>query len=140
MRPLEPQECPRTPVSTAPVPPSQRHTVRNLTGAADQRLLRRSLATPRTRWLVERFQAAWLRPAERVFRASRHQSLKRLAQENNPAENREIRRLLPVKSGFHVPGWIRQHLRDDSPLWSALKFGRSEEHTSELQSRGHLVC
>src|SRR5437870_11063812 len=26
------------------------------------------------------------------------------------------------------------HARDQSPLW------RSEEHTSELQSRGHLVC
>src|SRR5690625_7075061 len=29
---------------------------------------------------------------------------------------------------------IRQQWRDDSPL------GRSEEHTSELQSRGQLVC
>src|SRR5690625_6712189 len=25
-------------------------------------------------------------------------------------------------------------------LWAEFKFGRSEEHTSELQSRGHLVC
>src|SRR5690625_5700010 len=29
--------------------------------------------------------------------------------------------------------------RNVSPSWSHL-FGRSEEHTSELQSRGHLVC
>src|SRR5690625_6968464 len=29
---------------------------------------------------------------------------------------------------------------DDSPLNAAKKRLRSEEHTSELQSRGHLVC
>src|SRR5439155_25155124 len=25
-------------------------------------------------------------------------------------------------------------------VWTAFEAGRSEEHTSELQSRGHLVC
>src|SRR5690625_5313470 len=25
-------------------------------------------------------------------------------------------------------------------VWSIVRFPRSEEHTSELQSRGHLVC
>src|SRR5690625_7015336 len=29
-------------------------------------------------------------------------------------------------------------IRDDNPVLYG--FGRSEEHTSELQSRGHLVC
>src|SRR6266508_5137599 len=27
-----------------------------------------------------------------------------------------------------------------APTWPATPAGRSEEHTSELQSRGHLVC
>src|SRR5207253_11093103 len=27
-----------------------------------------------------------------------------------------------------------------SGIWEAADIGRSEEHTSELQSRGHLVC
>src|SRR5690625_6857001 len=31
--------------------------------------------------------------------------------------------------------------RDEIKRWSEKEFiGRSEEHTSELQSRGHLVC
>src|SRR5690625_1005284 len=33
----------------------------------------------------------------------------------------------------------REHLVPDH-RWFSLKRGRSEEHTSELQSRGHLVC
>src|SRR5690625_667239 len=33
------------------------------------------------------------------------------------------------------PAWLRQHNEGLIPL-----LGRSEEHTSELQSRGHLVC
>src|SRR5690625_5581383 len=30
--------------------------------------------------------------------------------------------------------------RDDEQVWSGPLMDRSEEHTSELQSRGHLVC
>src|SRR5207253_9166919 len=37
--------------------------------------------------------------------------------------------------GFH------QHLKEAKEPGGPLRFGfRSEEHTSELQSRGHLVC
>src|SRR5207253_4543222 len=42
-----------------------------------------------------------------------------------PAEATRGRGLLPLRAEPHVR-WIRS--------------GRSEEHTSELQSRGHLVC
>src|SRR5437660_7745959 len=49
---------------------------------------------------------------------------------------------LPIYGGFHR----RHHLTGSQrppPLASACGVvvrGRSEEHTSELQSRGHLVC
>src|SRR5437870_8313629 len=37
------------------------------------------------------------------------------------------------------PGQSRAHIAD--PVFSTLvRYLRSEEHTSELQSRGHLVC
>src|SRR3712207_6878035 len=33
-----------------------------------------------------------------------------------------------------------EHMRDLKRLQDASRFGRSEEHTSELQSRQYLVC
>src|SRR5437870_8726666 len=45
-------------------------------------------------------------------------------------------------SGSHITETWRQHLQADHLFHygpSCLSF-RSEEHTSELQSRGHLVC
>src|SRR3989442_2788334 len=36
-------------------------------------------------------------------------------------------------------GGIRASMLNYGPLWS-MRFERSEEHTSELQSRPHLVC
>src|SRR5690625_5322180 len=43
---------------------------------------------------------------------------------------------------YHVIGWtenmIRIHFLKEVAVWASLS--RSEEHTSELQSRGHLVC
>src|SRR5207253_5610430 len=39
------------------------------------------------------------------------------------------------------PGyWVEQLLHDNAKARQALQKIRSEEHTSELQSRGHLVC
>src|SRR5437870_10814543 len=38
----------------------------------------------------------------------------------------------------HVDRLARSH--DDQPFDRILEFPRSEEHTSELQSRGQLVC
>src|SRR5690625_5773408 len=52
----------------------------------------------------------------------------------------------PVSSPFSprlvCPPTMRHQLRLTLPLWSRRRpaSGRSEEHTSELQSRGHLVC
>src|SRR5207253_8973412 len=40
-------------------------------------------------------------------------------------------------SAWRPPGGGSQ---SPSPTWSAARWARSEEHTSELQSRGHLVC
>src|SRR5690625_5835059 len=46
--------------------------------------------------------------------------------------------------GIHWPKstfWLESRLKKLSPLWKAIQMCiRSEEHTSELQSRGHLVC
>src|SRR5207253_9625084 len=36
--------------------------------------------------------------------------------------------------------WSRSCSRSGGSRWSANPHSRSEEHTSELQSRGHLVC
>src|SRR5690625_6835551 len=36
---------------------------------------------------------------------------------------------------YGIVGW-----NDGAPSAAQVPFGRSEEHTSELQSRGHLVC
>src|SRR5207253_7991662 len=41
---------------------------------------------------------------------------------------------LPIKVGGIEAGWLGLHPR------ISLSDVRSEEHTSELQSRGHLVC
>src|SRR5690625_5967763 len=35
---------------------------------------------------------------------------------------------------------VPQAHMDKLAAWKELQFNRSEEHTSELQSRGHLVC
>src|SRR2546422_2071732 len=45
----------------------------------------------------------------------------------------------PVRTGRRTTesGQLRIHAAD---WWTAINVGRSEEHTSELQSRLHLVC
>src|SRR5690625_6365262 len=47
------------------------------------------------------------------------------------------------QAGLNAATWDRleqgERVREDR-LIAALKLLRSEEHTSELQSRGHLVC
>src|SRR5437870_13595969 len=40
--------------------------------------------------------------------------------------------------GFDAPGVLRH--KGDVGIEQQSDVGRSEEHTSELQSRGHLVC
>src|SRR5690625_6677636 len=45
-----------------------------------------------------------------------------------------------IRRAFHNPGsppWIHRRVE---PVAKSLRSLRSEEHTSELQSRGHLVC
>src|SRR5690625_6619096 len=55
-------------------------------------------------------------------------------------------RLPRVSSQRHLPCLhappCRQNHADPHPVWTACTghHQRSEEHTSELQSRGHLVC
>src|SRR5690625_6594848 len=51
--------------------------------------------------------------------------------------------LLPVDYTHKDPGWLPARLRKPMRPAFAVANGqciRSEEHTSELQSRGHLVC
>src|SRR5207253_4274814 len=47
-----------------------------------------------------------------------------------------------MPSATYVSLLVRPHLRDVAPVPKAeyVALKRSEEHTSELQSRGHLVC
>src|SRR2546429_4050642 len=54
---------------------------------------------------------------------------------------RRVRRLLRDQRASEG-GWVRAILGDEGfePLERPLAPGRSEEHTSELQSRLHLVC
>src|SRR2546422_6326759 len=59
----------------------------------------------------------------------------------------ELRRPLRLGEGRRAPGppllARRAHEPGEQGVWSGgsrLELGRSEEHTSELQSRLHLVC
>src|SRR5690625_6126862 len=46
-----------------------------------------------------------------------------------------------VQRNMGLPGDLgRGRIRSDGGIRSSLRLTRSEEHTSELQSRGHLVC
>src|SRR5215510_1751144 len=53
---------------------------------------------------------------------------------------------LPISLGTYSGGWRimrtlgRRIIHLDPPRGFAAETTRSEEHTSELQSRGHLVC
>src|SRR5437870_8262179 len=47
---------------------------------------------------------------------------------------------LPIWDNRDRPLLDRQHRRDRTPDVDPAVVARSEEHTSELQSRGHLVC
>src|SRR5207253_6966404 len=57
----------------------------------------------------------------------------------NPVVREDVRETAAIISGGRV-----LHTRNDLlysfPNLLGVKTGRSEEHTSELQSRGHLVC
>src|SRR5690625_5502665 len=51
---------------------------------------------------------------------------------------------LIILTGIVIFGWLRwfkaSYIKRMIHLWLGLLLFRSEEHTSELQSRGHLVC
>src|SRR5437870_8783792 len=47
---------------------------------------------------------------------------------------------LPISMGSACPGWSPGSRASATRSGSAPGGCRSEEHTSELQSRGHLVC
>src|SRR3712207_8055116 len=44
-----------------------------------------------------------------------------------------------ANSAFYY-GAMRVLMDEDRPVWTKMSFARSEEHTSELQSRQYLVC
>src|SRR5690625_5750250 len=50
--------------------------------------------------------------------------------------------LIPVVIAFdRLKLWyVRRRQKQDKPSKKSVRAVRSEEHTSELQSRGHLVC
>src|SRR5690625_7087840 len=45
---------------------------------------------------------------------------------------------VPLSAGTQSPWWLE--LTRAMTSWGDISRPRSEEHTSELQSRGHLVC
>src|SRR5205809_1486951 len=50
---------------------------------------------------------------------------------------------LPISESLYEVGWLQKPAgqgRASLPLTTAAERSRSEEHTSELQSRLHLVC
>src|SRR5690625_6755001 len=61
---------------------------------------------------------------------------------SQPASSRS--RVVRVTVGAERPSRVVNSLRERGPkrskLTTRLGLSRSEEHTSELQSRGHLVC
>src|SRR2546429_6795486 len=48
--------------------------------------------------------------------------------------------LLAAMPGHHTPGTQSQESQGTDPNMPGMDMDRSEEHTSELQSRLHLVC
>src|SRR2546429_6562227 len=46
----------------------------------------------------------------------------------------------PARQNRRIPDTSRDRLCLSNPPWSVADWHRSEEHTSELQSRLHLVC
>src|SRR3712207_7850551 len=44
------------------------------------------------------------------------------------------------KTGFSTDARVLQAIRDEHPIIPKVERWRSEEHTSELQSRQYLVC
>src|SRR5690625_5812810 len=61
-----------------------------------------------------------------------------------PEENeQQVERFLQRNTAFQletVAGFVPEELVSEAGYYQALPYRRSEEHTSELQSRGHLVC
>src|SRR2546421_7171860 len=63
-----------------------------------------------------------------------------------PGLSEDVIRLISQKKG--EPPWMlewrlrayRNWLKMPEPHWANVQYGRSEEHTSELQSRSDLVC
>src|SRR3989449_9672374 len=76
---------------------------------------------------------AWLRPRAAlvpVFSFNR-----------DPNGRDPVRDVGDTAGGFHVPAAFANSRRVDLGVQlDPQRFGRSEEHTSELQSRLHLVC
>src|SRR5207253_10794125 len=80
----------------------------------------------------------------RVVEAQFRNSTRKLVDSDD--EQRALEELLDAKAKLSVPaGFEGLHYLlytpfRHPPLRHGSRFGRSEEHTSELQSRGHLVC
>src|SRR5690625_6192529 len=67
-----------------------------------------------------------------AFTTGRHVRLTEVAHHRNAEPLKCDRGLTDLQRRFHVPATSRLDPR--------YAMDRSEEHTSELQSRGHLVC
>src|SRR2546422_7545153 len=87
--------------------------------------------------MIRRPPRSTLFPYTTLFRSSR------LLRAGTPGRAREVagagRRGSPPGLGRGLLG-SRPPLRRTAPTWRAGSPARSEEHTSELQSRLHLVC
>src|SRR5690625_3089394 len=55
-------------------------------------------------------------------------------------ETGRLLRAVPKAFGCHINDILLTSLLISFNEWSGRNYLRSEEHTSELQSRGHLVC
>src|SRR5690625_6774516 len=75
-------------------------------------------------------------PYTTLFRS--HQFKKKFFEIDHPKRSQKhVSDPLKNSAAKRINMFLRWMVRKDS---KGVDFGRSEEHTSELQSRGHLVC
>src|SRR5207253_10382573 len=78
------------------------------------------------------FRSSCPRLQGRAERRNRHARALRNSRHGYRHSRTAPERALP---SVHASGYV-----DDAQIWRHRTWPRSEEHTSELQSRGHLVC
>src|SRR6266508_6117035 len=94
-------------------------------------------------WVSSRTGVSVLKPCflAAASRIRKYQALVVLRDQGRTAPSASERFLLGITSSGSISIFTPRPVQSGQAPWGLLKLKlRSEEHTSELQSRGHLVC